>query len=1032
MALTAQQVHQFYVGYYGRPADTAGLAYWQSQTEAAALAGFSASPEFTAQYASAVTTQAKVTQVYNNLLGRAPDAAGLAYWSGEITAGRETLGTLLLSVVKNALGKDVTTIADRVAYSTSFTAALDTLAEINAYNGTAATGLARTQMGSIVASVVGDHGTLTAATNNINATTTSIMNLGGQAFTLTTATTDSRTLTAGNDTVDGGTVLDSWNGDTIIDSSTTDTDVLNATVTGTVTPTVLANVETVNLTGKYGSAGLVGTGVSGLKNLVVDSATASGSATVTNAGTSSITSVKASTNISSLSVANSATGGAVAVDAGSANAVTVNGGAAADTFTVALAAGTGAASINGGAGTDTYTLNLKGGTLTLTEGDVVETLNLVTSTGAQTVNLLTNGATTTVVSGNQNTTLSGADTLFAGKTVTNSLAIGSTLTVALTGTAGTAVLTNVGANTFDLQGTGGAGSYTVANNANIKLNAASATTLTAAAGATAVNVDLANAAPGAITTAFETINATANSVDVTALIPAFGTTGTLNLSGSKNVTITAAGVAKAVNAANLTGVLTETGIGVAASLIANVTGGSGNDVLTLGNFDTATTIAGGAGNDTVNFGATNTGDVKLTLDGGSGTNTLVFGGTANLSDGTNDKTSVITNFQNINIGTNTVTLTQKQLFTNGNAFTVSGAGGTLAIVDDGASSKTFDLSGLQFAGGVTAPTITVSATGVTTAATITGPSVAASLTGGSAADTITGGVGADTIVGGAAADSLVGGAGNDTLSYSDVTAATSHSLTNLSGVAINMSGATVTAANVAAATQILAPASTVVIGGGAAVAGADLATGTAAYLATTAANSTVTMVRDTFSGFEAIAGSALKDVIYTGATAATVTGGAGADVITLGAANAVVDRVVQAAAGDSGTFALGATTTNTVSIAGFDVVRNFVAGDVLQLAGYTGTAAGTAANQVLVNTVSTASTVATTGGPTLADNSVIAIRGDIVNGNFVGSATGADLLVEYDGNATTATQAYEAIILVGGGALTVTVTAGTGGLLAFA
>ena len=47
MALTAQQVQQFYIGYYGRPADPVGLTFWQTQTEAQALTGFAGSAEFT-------------------------------------------------------------------------------------------------------------------------------------------------------------------------------------------------------------------------------------------------------------------------------------------------------------------------------------------------------------------------------------------------------------------------------------------------------------------------------------------------------------------------------------------------------------------------------------------------------------------------------------------------------------------------------------------------------------------------------------------------------------------------------------------------------------------------------------------------------------------------------------------------------------------------------------------------------------------------------------------------------------------------
>lgn len=203
MALTAQQVQQFYIGYYGRPADPVGLAYWQTQDEATALKGFSESAEFTNQFTGLSASQ-QVTKVYGNLLGRAPDAPGLLYWAGELTAGRETIGSLVLSMLKNALGKDVTTIEDRVTYSTSFTAALNTAEEINAYAGTAATQAARDALLKVVATAVGDHTALNAETAKIDATIATIVSGGGsnpgKTFPLT-VNTDNIAGTSGNDTI---------------------------------------------------------------------------------------------------------------------------------------------------------------------------------------------------------------------------------------------------------------------------------------------------------------------------------------------------------------------------------------------------------------------------------------------------------------------------------------------------------------------------------------------------------------------------------------------------------------------------------------------------------------------------------------------------------------------------------------------------------------------------------------------------------------------------------------------------------------
>lgn len=294
MALTAQQVQQFYIGYYGRPADPVGLAYWQTQDEAAALKGFSESAEFTNQFTGLSASQ-QVTKVYNNLLGRAPDTAGLLYWAGELTAGRETIGSLVLSMTKNALGKDVTTIEDRVTYSNAFTTALNTAEEINAYAGTAATQAARDALLKVVATAVGDHTALNAETAKIDTTIASIVSGGGsnpgQTFTLTVGE-DKLTGTAGNDTFNGLIVQanDASAKDTLESFDVLDggagTDTLNATINSGTPAPVLKNIENVNLrfTANKGADLTSATGVTALtiENSTADPGTIAGIGSIAN------------------------------------------------------------------------------------------------------------------------------------------------------------------------------------------------------------------------------------------------------------------------------------------------------------------------------------------------------------------------------------------------------------------------------------------------------------------------------------------------------------------------------------------------------------------------------------------------------------------------------------------------------------------------------------------------------------------------------------------------------------------------------
>ena len=139
MALTASQVELLYVAFYNRPADPAGLDYWESSSATYGQIAnyFGASPEYTAMFAGMTNTQI-VAQVYENMFNRAPDPAGLIYWSNLLTAGTLTLGTIALAIAGGALGTDSTTLTNKVLAATDFTNNINTTPEILAYQGTGA------------------------------------------------------------------------------------------------------------------------------------------------------------------------------------------------------------------------------------------------------------------------------------------------------------------------------------------------------------------------------------------------------------------------------------------------------------------------------------------------------------------------------------------------------------------------------------------------------------------------------------------------------------------------------------------------------------------------------------------------------------------------------------------------------------------------------------------------------------------------------------------------------------------------------
>lgn len=162
---------KFYVGYFGRPADANGLSNMVSQLQGAnvptsstgalvsaydtnatiksLIDSFGNSAESAALYQG--SNRAFVTDIYNHLLGRAPDAEGLDFWTNaldnpnglsrglaamNIIAGAETNTTAQGQI-------DAALIATRITVAANFTDALKTPAQVAGYAGNAAAATAR-------------------------------------------------------------------------------------------------------------------------------------------------------------------------------------------------------------------------------------------------------------------------------------------------------------------------------------------------------------------------------------------------------------------------------------------------------------------------------------------------------------------------------------------------------------------------------------------------------------------------------------------------------------------------------------------------------------------------------------------------------------------------------------------------------------------------------------------------------------------------------------------------------------------------
>jgi len=262
MGVYTEAVQQLYVAYFNRPADVAGLAYWEgvvanaNGSTAAVSAAFAASAEYKAAYAN-MDAYHVVAQVYQNLFGHAPDLPGLNFWGQALLAGQMTVDNVVTQIAAGAQGSDMTAYNNKVAAATAFTVALDTPAEVLAYSGDAANAAAKTFISSVT-----DDASLAAAIAPaaLNATVSNIVDVNnkGQTFTLTVGQ-DIIVGTSGNDTINATHFTPSSGATNVSNLTSLDSidggagkDILNLDLTGgfnSVSGVTIKNVETINVTG---------------------------------------------------------------------------------------------------------------------------------------------------------------------------------------------------------------------------------------------------------------------------------------------------------------------------------------------------------------------------------------------------------------------------------------------------------------------------------------------------------------------------------------------------------------------------------------------------------------------------------------------------------------------------------------------------------------------------------------------------------------------------------------------------------------
>lgn len=329
------QVQQLYIAYFGRPADTVGLAYWAGQIDAAngsiaaVQAGFSASAESTALFGNKSTID-KVTAIYQNAFGRAPEPAGLAYWVAQLDSGKVTQAQASWTIQQSAGAGDAAAVQNKLTAAQAFTAQIDTTAEIQGYQGDAAAASAR----AFLATVTQSNATATAAVNGaaaaLNTAVAASANASGKAFALTTGV-DNLVGTTGNDVFNAILV----NNEAAAAAATSTLNAFDLVDGGAGTLDKLA----ITVTGANSSAGAlaatlpVTTGVEVLSIKNLSSGTANG-VTINASTATGVTQVVNDGSTGAVAVTGVANATVVAQNTNAATTVTFNTGAVAAATTV--------------------------------------------------------------------------------------------------------------------------------------------------------------------------------------------------------------------------------------------------------------------------------------------------------------------------------------------------------------------------------------------------------------------------------------------------------------------------------------------------------------------------------------------------------------------------------------------------------------------------------------------------------------------------------------------------------------------------
>ena len=1006
---TQTTVANLYISILGRNPEPAGFGYWCEQladngnTQAAInqiAFGFARSPEFIATYGGRTTAQA-VTLMYNNVLDRAPDAGGLAYWTDYanklIAAGTSVNDAYALT--GNAI---ITTAGTNNSTDTPLIVAKQTAAIASGLSTPTETYTLTTSIDSIQGAQGDDYflAPLAGAAGTSN-TLNSLDQLdGGNGRDTLLATINTSVTPFTLDSIEEIGVTFNQAGLTLNLSNAFDAELVanvNSLGNGTISG-LAAGVETLAVIDNAFNTTFVYRSTTGTQeiNLFVDNVTA-GEITIDGVETVNVSSddALASTYVLNTAAATALTfegngNQTVTFNAAVANVSSFDGSGMTGNLTLTAQAQTGVLastdiSINGGSGNDTLTVSA-----------ITQDKLIVGGAGNDVIVDTTVTVNDTIDGGN------GIDALRTNSAVVANLAAADAFTNITNierleiadAAAGTFTLSRVGSgiNTLQFNLTTAAGGATATSaagtNLTVNIGNGSADTTTALGGALAVTdastgiSDVATivnnsgntAANGAFgnqnitSTGYETVNIVTTgfgnaTTQVIGTISVTGDTGgttaeTVNFSGS-NAVQTGAITADIVNASGLTAT---TGTVFQASLAdatnASITGSSGNDSITSGAGND--TMIGGAGNDTLTAGAGND-DIR----GGLGNDRIVFATAGNLTTA---------DLVNGGEGTNTLVVTAADLTTNAALPTSS----NLAALSRVSNMSIVEVTGIGADAASASVNVNRVASDITTVNTVavTG-ATAATFTFNGGASNLNLGTGGTTAILGAATTLVAAGTGtSDSLT---ITKTNTVAEAVLGTVALTTTGIETLTINTGSSATLAQTTGTIAM--------TPTATNGAMNVLALGANAlTIGAITTTGTGLLTIDGSGM-----TAQAAGTATLTVTAPVTTTGTVSIIGsagDDTLNGDAGDANTISGGAGNDAITGGTGNDLLEGNAGNDTITTNGGNDTVRGGDGNDT-INANAAAGTVSIEGG---AGNDTVNIGATLSSGDIIDGGTGANTL----------------------------------------